>query len=318
MKPSLDIVIVNWNTGPELAACLRSIVGAVDDGVALRRVVVVDNASHDASLEGIEQLPLPLTIVRNEANRGFAVACNQGARGSVADYLLFLNPDTLLSRDALRVPVAFLSDEANAAVGICGIRLVDEAGAPTTTHARFPSVQIFLGQVTGLSRLWPRAFPPHLLHAHPGGGTSDVDQVIGAFFLVRRKVYDALGGFDERFFVYFEEVDFSLRAKRLGYRSVCLTDVTSLHMGGLSSDQVRAHRLFYSLRSRLQYAAKHFSRTDRLMVLALTWILELPIRVARALISGSVSAVAETVSAYGMLLGFGQRSGGISMRRQRS
>ena len=97
--PSLDIVIVNWNAGDQLQRCLATI-PANPDGYALSRVVVVDNASTDQSLAGLNMPGLPLKVIRNAENRGFGAACNQGAVDSHADYLLFLNPDTLLERDS--------------------------------------------------------------------------------------------------------------------------------------------------------------------------------------------------------------------------
>ena len=107
-------------------------------------------------------------------------------------------------------------------VGICGVRLVDDDGRPTTSAARFPSLRSLFGDATALSRVLPSLFPPHLLSASECDTTRDVDQVIGAFFLIRRHVFEALGGFDERFFVYYEEVDLSLRARQRGHRLMAL------------------------------------------------------------------------------------------------
>jgi len=114
MRPVLDIVIVNWNSGIQLRRCLESVTRANQHDLALRRVTVVDNASSDHSAEGLEDLPLPLAVIRNPTNRGFAAACNQAALSSPATYLLFLNPDTILETDSLAVPVAFLEQPANA------------------------------------------------------------------------------------------------------------------------------------------------------------------------------------------------------------
>jgi len=104
----LDIVIVNWNSGEQLKSCLESIVKTDKTGFELNKVVVVDNASSDNSLFGLEEIDLPLKIIRNSTNRGFAAACNQGAKESDADYLLFLNPDTVLFKDSLSKPIAFM------------------------------------------------------------------------------------------------------------------------------------------------------------------------------------------------------------------
>jgi GT2 family glycosyltransferase len=302
MHPSLDIVIVNWNTGDALRACLQSIAeGAA--GVTLARVVVVDNASTDESMALATTVPLPLTVVTNTTNRGFGAACNQGAAGSTADYLLFLNPDTRLEATTLARTVAFLETPEARTVGICGIRLLDDDGHPSTSAARFPSPRMFLGAATGLAHVLPGVFPRHLLTAEDCATTRDVDQVIGAYFMIRRPLFDTLTGFDERFFVYFEEVDLSLRALHAGYRSVYFDGATAFHTGGLSSDQVKAARLFYTLRGRLLYAWKHFSRLNRWLVLAITLGIEWPARTVRARLQGG-TAPAETAQAFRRLRAF--------------
>jgi len=296
--PSLQIVIVNWNAGPYLRACLESI--STMDCAALRldAVTIVDNASRDRSWEALSDLPIPIDLVRNTANRGFAAACNQGAGRGGSRYVLFLNPDTHVSPDAVRRVLQFLEEPANCRVGICGVTLVDHRGDTSRSCARFPTPSVFVWQMLGLSRLAPRLFLPHFLSAEECAVSRDVDQVTGAFFLVRRALFDELGGFDERFFVYFEEVDFSLRANRLGYRSFLLADARVLHRGGVSSDQVKADRLFYSLRSRFEYALKHFSPAQAYFVVACALALELPARLLVALARLSPGDARETIGGY--------------------
>lgn len=299
---TVDIVIVNWNTGDALRACLQSIADGTD-GVSVSRVVVVDNASTDNSMAQALHASRSFEVVRNEVNRGFGAACNQGTVNSRADYLLFLNPDTRLEADTLRNTLTFLDAEAQRDVGICGIRLEGDDGHATTSAARFPSPRVIFGQATGLARWLPALFPRHLLTAEECAGTRDVDQVIGAFFMMRRSLFDTLHGFDERFFVYFEEVDLSLRARHAGYRSVFFHGAKAYHKGGLSSDQVKSARLFYSLRGRLLYAWKHFSWTRAWAVMAITFGLEWPARLVAAAFSGG-TALSETAAAYRRLVAF--------------
>lgn len=302
MPSSLDIVIVNWNTGDALRDCLQSIADGAG-GVTVARVVVVDNHSTDDSLALAAAAMPTAVLIRNPDNRGFGAACNQGAAGSRADYLLFLNPDTRLEADTLRNTVAFLDGPGQHSVGICGIRLEGDGGHATTSAARFPTPRVIVGQATGLARWLPAVFPPHLLTAPECAGTRDVDQVIGAYFVIRRPLFETLGGFDERFFVYFEEVDLSLRARLAGYRSVFFHGAVAYHKGGVSSDQVKAARLFYSLRGRLLYAWKHYSRASAWMVMAITFGIEWPARMARAAVAGG-TAWAETAEAFRRLVAF--------------
>src|SRR4030066_818788 len=128
MAISLDIIIVAWNAGHHARQCLESIVKVKQEGFNINRVVVVDNASSDGSVDGLEDLKLPLIIIRNKINHGFGIACNQGANGSKGNYLLFLNPDTRLYRNSLIKPLNFMEETNSQHIGIVGIQLVDENG----------------------------------------------------------------------------------------------------------------------------------------------------------------------------------------------
>lgn len=301
MIPLLDIIIINWNSGEQLRQCLASIVSADQDHFTLSRVCVIDNASQDDSLNGIEQYNLPIQVIRNQRNRGFAAACNQGARDSQADYLLFLNPDIKLYRNSLKVPIVFMEQPGNEKVGIAGIQLVDDSGRVARTCARFPTPGRFFSKMLGLDRLFPRLFPSHFMTEWDHRESREVDQVMGAFFLVRRPLFEALGGFDERFFVYFEDLDFSLRAKQAGWRSFYLAETQAYHKGGGISEQIRATRLFYSLRSRILYNYKHFNSWAATGLALGTLLLEPLTRLVWAAVRRSGKEIVETLKGYLML-----------------
>lgn len=308
---TLDIVIVNWNSGDYLQRCLISIEKSQKTGFCLNRVVIIDNGSTDDSMLGVTALNLPLVFLSNIQNRGFAYACNQGAQGSCADYLLFLNPDVELGSDSLLKTIEFMENPRYAAVGICGIKLVDETGCATISAARFPTPWVLIGKITGLAGLLPGLFPPHIMTPAELSYSRPVDQVIGAFFLIRRAVYEACAGFDERFFLYFEEVDLSLRAKNFGYNSYYLADVTAFHHGGGSSEQIKATRLFYSLRSRLLYQSKHFRLPENITLITLMFTVEFVARLWIALRRLSWLSVRETVAGYTMLVRYFRLKGQI-------
>lgn len=296
--PSMDIIIVNWNSGEQLRECVASISATGRDGFVLRRVVLVDNASRDGSADFDAPAGLEVVHIRNPDNRGFAAACNQGAAGSSADYLLFLNPDTVLHEASLARPMAFMEDPANASVGICGIALQDENGQTARSCSRFPTTSMFLAKMLGLASILPARVYRQRMTDWDHSSNRDVDQVIGAFFLVRRPMFERLGRFDERFFVYFEEVDLSLRAAAAGFRSHFLSDASAMHHGGGTSRQIKARRLTYNLRSRIEYGIKHFTRASAL-VLALGTLLVEPIsRLALAIVRASPSGCVETVRGF--------------------
>ncbi|CAG2146124.1 hypothetical protein LMG31506_03329 [Cupriavidus yeoncheonensis] len=302
---TLDIVIVNWNGGSQLLDAVRSIQEHHADLVGT--VIVVDNASSDDSLARVadiqSELPFRLRIVANTENRGFGAACNQGAAVASARFLLFLNPDTRLFRESLSTPVAYLMKPENAGVGVAGIQLIDQSGAVSRSCSRFPDFAVFLAQATGLNRV--PAFSR--LSTHMADWSHDetrrVDHVIGAFYLMPRELFEALDGFDERFFVYLEDLDLSLRVRRAGYEVVYLSTAQAFHAGGGTSRQVRAHRLFYSLRSRLLYGRKHFKPARAAALVALTLGIEPLTRTAFSLIRGNIDDVRNTWKAYAMLVG---------------
>lgn len=304
MMPKVSIVVVNWNAGDQLVAMADSI--ALHHSGLVDSLIIVDNASSDNSTALVEAraatLPFPLHVIRNDVNRGFGAACNQGGSIATGDYVLFLNPDTALFENSLSTPISYMSRTEAADIGIVGIQLLDENGEVARSCSRFPSLRQFFAQALGINRLRPFRLwtQPMIEWAHDAD--REVDQVIGAFFLMRRSLFDRLHGFDERFFVYFEEVDFSFRAKQAGFRSVYLAGAQAFHAGGGTSRQVKAHRLFYALRSRMLYGFKHFSTVRAWALVFVTLCIEPVSRSVFSLREGW-SGVRNTLAAYGMLYG---------------
>jgi GT2 family glycosyltransferase len=292
----IDIVVVNWNAGNQICACADSFIRYAEKGGV--QVVVVDNASTDGSDRAIEYIPL-IKLIRVGRNLGFGKACNLGAKQGQGEYLLFLNPDAALYSDTLPKALAFMQNPVNATVGICGVQLLDELGHLSRSCARFPTPLVFALQSVGVDKFFPGL--GHVMAEWDHGQTRVVDHVIGAFFLVRREVFDALNGFDERFFVYLEDLDFSYRASQAGWKSVYLADTQAFHAGGGTSKHIKARRLFYSLRSRLLYAFKHFSLAGAWLVLLTTLLIEPASRSVLAIARVSWSGLRETWSAYAML-----------------
>jgi N-acetylglucosaminyl-diphospho-decaprenol L-rhamnosyltransferase len=302
LATSLDIIIVNWNAGAQLQRCLDSIRFAGRDGFELLRVVVVDNASSDDAVSHLEVREFPLTILRNDTNRGFAAACNQGARGSQASYLLFLNPDCTLFEDSLDKPIRYMEQPEHADVGITGVQLLDAEGGVSRSCARFPAPRHVISAALGLAHLSPLRFPDYRMTNWNHLETRKVDHVIGAFMLIRRDVFEQLGGYDERFFVYLEDLDLSLRMTELGFTSVYLASARALHKGGGCSNQAKPKRLFYSLRSRIIYCRKHFGWPSDMGVTFATLLIEPFSRIAYAAARGGVREIGDTLRAYALLL----------------
>ena len=299
--PTLAIVIVNWNAGAQLRACLQAVTDAKRTQYRLQHVVVVDNASSDDSLHDLPDDALPLQIIRNPDNRGFGAACNQGARRCTADFLLFLNPDTRVEADALDRAIAHLQSADGATAGVCGAHLLDARGGTHRHCARRATPLRMLAHLSGIDRLMPGT-SGYLMRRWDHAESRPVDHVMGAFYLIRRPLFDALNGFDERFFVYLEDLDLSERVRQAGFALHYRADVRVFHKGGGTSEQVKARRLYYSLDSRLRYARKHFSLPGAVAIWASTLVLEPLLRLAQALARGSTAQAFETLRAYRWLL----------------
>jgi GT2 family glycosyltransferase len=307
--PTLDIVIVNWNTGEHLRECLASLARSERTTFRLERVVVVDNASTDDSLDGIQEIDVPLELVRNRTNRGFGAACNQGANGSTAEFVLFLNPDTRVFEDTIDRTVSFMADPVNAEIGICGGRMVNDNDEEEFSCWRFPTFWMWAAKIMGLNHAFPGRIPVQRMTNEEVGGSGVVDQVIGAYNLIRRPLFVTLNGFDERFFVYLEDVDLALRAHQLGYSSYFLNDVPVFHVGRVSSEQVRGRRLFYLFRSRTEYARKHWPRWQGVLLSMLMLFVECPVRSAVTTARGrpgEVKQVGEAALRYARYLALGR------------
>ena len=290
----IDVVIVNWNTSDHLEHCLASLQRCVELG----QVVIVDNASTDDSLDVAEESirALKATVIRNESNVGFGRACNQGAARCRASYVLFLNPDTRVRADSLEKVTAFFESPAGSTYAICGVRMTDPEGHWAIPGGPFPSLRLVLGNVTRLNRIAPRLFPAR--HSSPTHGSGPIDHVIGAFLAIRRSVFEALGGFDQRYFIYYEEVDLCLRARDSGWGSFHIEDGDVVHIGNVSTQQIMGRRLFYSLRSRHQYAARHWTPAARRGLMLVEFGLELPARMASEMATRRSLVPRETLQGY--------------------
>ncbi len=296
--PKVDVVIVNYRSAPQLRACIESILASPEDEMLVARIQVVDNASTDNSLHGIESLSGKVQLIRNRTNLGFAAACNLGARQGDSPYLLFLNPDTRLFPSALTVPLHHMMSKDAGRTGICGIQLVDAKGHPQRCCGRIPSARHFLNQALGLSLLAPGLFPGVVLLDFDHASDRKVEHVMGAFYLVRRTLFQDLGGFDERFFVYLEDLDFSLRARNAGWATQYLASARAFHLGGGTSRNVKADRLFYALRSRILFACKHLRRVGAAAVVLATFTIEPVLRLLRAVARMSLNEIGDTLTAY--------------------
>jgi GT2 family glycosyltransferase len=246
-------VIVTYNSAEVILSCLDALAGMAPEAAA----TVVDNASSDETLELARQCP-QVRIIANQENRGFAGACNQGIRNSEADTILLLNPDVRLKTSIVALTEA-CRQHGLAAGQLVGIDGRAQAGF---TIRRFPTPGSLIFELLGLNRLWPgnsvnRRY--RYMDRDPNQA-GPVEQPAGALLMIRRDVWEDLGGLDEDFHpVWFEDVDFCRRAADAGYRIEYVPQVRAEHSGGHAVQKLSASRTQeYWYDSLIRYAGKHF------------------------------------------------------------
>lgn len=250
--PDLTILIVNWNTAALLRDCLLSITSCPPP----TEIVLVDNASTDGSAEMVTREFPQVRLIHNSVNLGFARANNQGLRASQERYVLFLNSDTCVPQFALARLVGFMEEHLDA--GACSPRLARRDGSPQPfAFGDDPTPGYLLAR--GLARI----FLHRALHNWETCVLQSVAWVSGASLLVRRAALDQVGGFDEKFFMYFEDNDLCLRLRRAGWTVYYNPQVSITHLGGASLTQNQERFKYYDASLRYFYA-KHYSPLARL------------------------------------------------------
>jgi GT2 family glycosyltransferase len=242
--PVLSIVIVNWNTRD----LLLELLGQLTSSPRLdSEILVVDNQSSDDSVAAVAAGFPGVVLLPQPKNGGFAFGVNRGLERARGDWILLLNTDAQADWEALERFVAAAAAEPHAAV--FGPRIVDEHGVHQVSTWPRHRPRHYLSQALFLGRLWQPA---------PITTRGDVDCVSGCVFLLRRDVLQLVGGFDERFWMYYEEADFCERVRRAGRRVCWLPDASFVHVGGLSAAQA-AERTFLAFRESclLYHAAWH-------------------------------------------------------------
>jgi N-acetylglucosaminyl-diphospho-decaprenol L-rhamnosyltransferase len=267
--PRLSAVVVTWNAADFVAEALTSL--AVEIGDVPHELIVIDNASADDTAAVVEQVATRARVLVNPSNRGFAAAANAGLRASRAPLVLFLNPDAELLPGALAILEASL--EADPRLALVAPQLVDGEGKPQSSHAAFgwPEERLAFhlrrARGPGTGRAGGEsvdALPPTVpaAVASPGGVAStdfmEVNWVLGACMLCRREPLTQIGGFDERYFMYGEDMDLCYRLRRVGYVIGFCQAARVRHLGNASGEHYwRERREAAVIRSQLRFVRTH-------------------------------------------------------------
>jgi GT2 family glycosyltransferase len=253
----LSIIIVNYNVKYFLEQCLCSVKKAIKEIES--EVVVIDNGSGDKSIEYLqEEFSFVKFIIINK-NEGFSKANNIALHRCMGEYVLFLNPDTIIAEDILQHCLNFFSTHKEA--GAVGVRMIDGSGNFLPESKRsFPSIAVSFFKLSGLSYLLPHSkfFNRYALGHLSENEVHEVDVLCGAFLMVKRNVQLELNGFDESFFMYGEDIDLCYRIQKSGYKNFYLGNKTIIHFKGESAKQSSFNyvRIFYSAMS--VFVKKHY------------------------------------------------------------
>jgi len=264
----LSVIIVNYNVKYFLEVCLNSLFRALSGFNS--EVIVVDNNSADDSCSFIRNRYPGVILIENKDNKGFSKANNQGVAIAKGEYILFLNPDTVMPEDFFVKTLAYM--DAHPDAGALGPRLIDGKGrfAPDSKKS-FPSLSVALYKTIGINKFFPRSpYFNKYYSVHIGEHeTAPVDVLSGCCMLVRRSAMDKAGGpFDEDYFMYCEDVDLSYRIEKAGYKNIYFPDADLIHYKGESTRKMTLSYVRIFNEALVTFVKKHYSaKQARLFVL---------------------------------------------------
>ncbi|HZZ43827.1 MAG TPA: glycosyltransferase family 2 protein [Tepidisphaeraceae bacterium] len=252
----LTILIISYNTRELTVACLRSVYEQTRE--LDFEVIVLDNQSSDGSADAIAQQFPQVKLIRAAKNLGFAGGNNEAADQAKGEYLLLLNPDTVVIKGAIQNLYSFARAHSEATIFGGRTFFPDNSLNPASCWRR-PTPWSAFCIAAGLSRLFPHSewFNSEAFGAWPRDSVREVDIISGCFFLIRRDLWEQLGGFDPAFFMYGEEADLCLRAKKIGHRCLVCPDATIVHYGG-ASEKVRADKMVKLFTAKAQLLDRHW------------------------------------------------------------
>ena len=277
MALKLSVIIVNYNVKYYLDQCIRSVLRAFEEMNTPAEIIVVDNHSADGSVDYLEQrypqklFPM-VRFVRSAHNLGFARANNIAIRQSRGEYVLLLNPDTIVGEDALKASVDFMDVHEDA--GAVGVRMLGAQGRRALESRRgLPTPMVSFFKMLGFCNRWPhhRLFGKYYMGYLPWDEPSQIEVVSGAYCMLRRKALDEVGLLDEDFFMYGEDIDLSYRVLKGGYHNYYLP-VDILHYKGESTQKSSFRYVHVFYEAMLIFFRKHYS--------GMTFLLSLPIKTA--------------------------------------
>ena len=255
----LSVIIVNYNVKHFLEQCLQSVHKAIKNIDA--EVFVVDNNSVDQSVELVKDKFPFVKLIINKENTGFSVANNQAIRVSKGEYVLLLNPDTIVEEDTFEKCISFMDSKPNA--GAIGVKMVDGKGKFLPESKRsLPTPAVAFYKIFGLSSLFPKSkrFGAYHLSYLPEDEVNKADILAGAYMFMRKEALDKLGLLDETFFMYGEDIDLSYRIIQGGYKNYYFPETRIIHYKGESTKKTSINYIIMFYKAMIIFVKKHYSK----------------------------------------------------------
>lgn len=257
----LSIIIVNYNVKHFLRQCLISVIDAIQN--IDTEVFVVDNNSKDGSVEMVQEQFPNVKLIANLENTGFSKANNQAIREAIGEYILLLNPDTLVQKDTFEKSILFMDSRPEA--GSLGVKMINGKGEFLPESKRsLPVPAVAFYKIFGLSKLFPNSkrFGSYHLTYLDNDTTHAVEVLCGAYMFLRKKVLDEIGYLDEDFFMYGEDVDLSYRIIKGGYQNYYYPETRIIHYKGESTKKGSINYVLVFYNAMQIFVKKHFSGTN--------------------------------------------------------
>ncbi len=262
MKLKLSIIIVSYNTCDYTLACLKSVLSETKKYEY--EILFIDNNSSDATVSEVEKLDIKnIKIIKSDINHGFAKANNIAAKYATGEYILLLNPDTIVLNSAIDNLIDFSTRYPDSRIW-GGKTLFSDRSLNKASCWSKQTLWSLLSQAMGLSSVFKNSsiFNPEGIGGWDRVGIRIVDIVSGCFFLIKNKDWNNLDGFNEKFFMYGEEADLCLRAQKKGFSPIVSSDATIIHYGGVS-ETVKSDKLVRLLKAKMCLIKEHFPNTQK-------------------------------------------------------
>ncbi len=262
IAPKVSIIIVNYNVKYFLENCLLSVLKSVKHVRA--EIIVADNHSTDGSSDYFKDRFPQVHFIYLPQNVGFAKANNKALQSATGEYILFLNPDTIIAEDTIDCCIQYMEQDRKA--GAIGVQMIDGSGHFLPESKRgLPDTKNSFGKITGLGNIIPNLFGGYYASHLKKDETGPVDVLAGAFFFTRKIILNEIGSFDEQFFMFGEDVDLSYRIQKAGYKNMYLGSTSIIHFKGESSQKKSAAYRKYFFGAMHLFVNKHPHKNKKLL-----------------------------------------------------